>query len=34
VHKLGRSLRVLADGSMPSETNDGYGKMTVTYVGP
>ncbi len=34
VHRVGRSLRVLAQGSMPSETNDGYGKMTVTYVGP
>jgi len=34
VHKIGRSMRVLAEGSMPSETNDGYGKMTVTYVGP
>lgn len=34
VHKVGRSLRVLAEGSMPSETNDGYGKMTVTYSGP
>ena len=34
VHRVGRSLRVLAEGSMPSETNDGYGKMTVTYVGP
>jgi Peptidase A4 family len=34
VHKVGRSLRVLAESSMPSETNDGYGTMTVTYVGP
>jgi hypothetical protein len=34
VHRVGRSLRVFAEGSMPSETNDGYGKMTVTYVGP
>ena len=34
VHRVGRSLRVLAEGSMPGETFDGYGKMTVTYVGP
>lgn len=34
VHRVGRSLRVLAEGSMPGETNDGYGKMTVTYSGP
>jgi len=34
VHKVDRSLRVLAEGSEPSETNDGYGKLTVTYVGP
>ena len=34
VHRVGRSLRVLAEGSMPSEANDGYGTMTVTYVGP
>ena len=34
VHRVGHSLRVLAEGSMPGETNDGYGKMTVTYSGP
>jgi hypothetical protein len=34
VHKVGRSLRVLAKGSMPSESDSGYGKMTVTYAGP
>lgn len=34
VRKVKRSLRVLAEGSMPSETNDGYGTMTVTYLGP
>lgn len=34
VHIVGHSLRVLAEGSMPSETNDGYGQMTVTYSGP
>jgi hypothetical protein len=34
VHRVGRSLRVLAEGLTPSETNDGYGTMTVTYEGP
>lgn len=34
VHKVGRSLRVIAKGSMPGESNSGYGMMTVTYVGP
>ena len=34
VHKVGLSLRVLAKGSMPSESDSGYGTMTVTYVGP
>lgn len=34
VQRVGRSWRVLAQGSLPSETYDGYGKMTVTYVGP
>jgi len=34
VHRVGRSLQVLAEGSMPSETSDGYGRMTVTYSGP
>lgn len=34
VQRVDRSLRVLAEGSMPSETNDGYGTMAVTYVGP
>ncbi len=34
VHRVGGSLQVFAEGSTPSETNDGYGKMTVTYDGP
>jgi hypothetical protein len=34
VHRVSGSLRVLAQGSMPVETYDGYGTMTVTYVGP
>jgi hypothetical protein len=34
VHQVHGSLRTLAHGSLPSETGNGYGTMTVNYEGP
>jgi len=34
LHRFGGSLRTLVNGSLPTETVYGYGRMAVTYVGP